>query len=82
MRALILCLLLVGCAKPYVKPTPVYITQRVPVSVPSELTRIEPTPSLEGTSVYAHLKQRAELLMLVELYARRMKLIRGLPSDR
>ena len=78
MRPLILCLLLAGCAKPLIKPEVVTVTQRVPVAVPSELTKPEPVPPLRSGTVYSREEQRLELLKLVDVLLWRMKMIRGL----
>lgn len=75
-----LALALAGCGKTLIKPEPVIVTQRVPVAVPAELTKVEPLPKLEGDTVGDYLRNRAQLLFLVELYMRRMELIRNLPE--
>ena len=78
--AIALCLSLTACGKPYIKPEIQVVEHRVPIAVPSELTKEEPVPPLEGDTVGAYLKQRLALLYLVNLYAYRMGLIRELPQ--
>ena len=78
----LLALALAGCGKAYVKPEPAYVTQRVVVAVPPELSRDEPVPALRDGTVLSREEQRLRLLDLVETLRYRMGLIRGLPHDR
>ena len=83
MRPLILalCLGLMACGKPYIKPSIETVSHRAIVPVPIWLTQEQPVPALRDGTVYSREEQRRILLDIVSTYAYRMKLIRGLPTD-